>query len=409
MLRILRFAVTGLLALSGPAGIATAVAQGTQAPGDAPRPTILKMEPGATLGTQKPKATDTAKPKPRVIPVQGGSSSGASTATKSRKPPENDYEFCNQTSYVLSLSVGLKNGPTVHTRGWWPLNAGECRVFIKGPLSSNVYYSHAKTSFAHTGPIRVWGGKYKLCAGKGNFTSASAEGQNTCGPGYTQHDFARVETGGKPGWQTIFTENSQIKSLEQARIAGLQRLLMDVKLFDGAIDGVAGPKFNEAMTQARTAFGVSAGDQAGLYAKLLAEAARLQQSAGLTFCNRSQEMLWTAYGREVNGKKISRGWYVLMPEQCEKVIKEPLNEPYIYTYATLDKPDGPVVTGPNWTGTHIFCTKDGEFDFEDSTNCAGKGFTPSGFHKVSTDGRSLVMWDFEATTSTSTAEAAPSE
>ena len=393
MLRILRFAVTGLVVLSVLTGITPAFAQGTPAPEEAPRPTILKMDPGNTLGTQKPKPAATTKPKSRVIPVVGGSG-GTTPATKSRKPPENDYEFCNQTSFVLSLSVGLKSAPMVHTRGWWPLNAGECRVFIKGPLSSNVYYSHAKTNFAHTGPIRVWGGKYKLCAGKGNFQSMSAEGQDTCGPGYTQHDYARVETGGKPGWQTVFTENSQIKTLEQARIAGLQRLLTDVRLFDGAIDGVAGPKFNEAMTQARTAYGVSAGDQAMLYAKLFEAATRLQQSAGLTFCNRTQEMLWTAYGREVNGKKISRGWYVLMPEQCEKVIKEPLSEPYIYTYAVIDAPEGPQVSGPNWSGTHIFCTKDGEFDFDDSSNCGGKGFTPSGFYRVDTDGKALATHDF---------------
>jgi uncharacterized membrane protein len=385
--------MTGLVVLSVLTGITPAFAQGTPAAEEAPRPTILKMDPGNTLGTQKPKPAATTKSKSRVIPVVGGSG-GAAPATKSRKPPENDYEFCNQTSFVLSLSVGLKSGPMVHTRGWWPLNAGECRVFIKGPLSSNVYYSHAKTNFAHTGPIRVWGGKYKLCAGKGNFQSMSAEGQDTCGPGYTQHDYARVETGGKPGWQTVFTENSQIKSLEQARIAGLQRLLTDVRLFDGAIDGVAGPKFNEAMTQARTAYGVSAGDQAMLYAKLFEAATRLQQSAGLTFCNRTQEMLWTAYGREVNGKKISRGWYVLMPEQCEKVIKEPLSEPYIYTYAVIDAPEGPQVSGPNWSGTHIFCTKDGEFDFDDSSNCGGKGFTPSGFYRVDTEGSALATHDF---------------
>jgi uncharacterized membrane protein len=393
VLRIPRFAVTGLVVLTVLAGVAPASAQSTPAPAEAPRPTILKMDPGNSLGTQKAKPPETTKAKSRVIPVVGGSSSTA-PATKSRKPPENDYEFCNQTSFVLSLSVGLKSGPMVHTRGWWPLNAGECRVFIKGPLSSNVYYSHAKTHFAHTGPIRVWGGKHKLCAGKGNFQSMSAEGQDTCGPGYTQHDYARVETGGKPGWQTVFTESSQIKSLEQARVAGLQRLLTDVKLFDGAIDGVPGPKFNEAMTQARTAFGVGAGDQANLYAKLLTEAGRLQQSAGLTFCNRTQEMLWTAYAREVNGKKISRGWYVLMPEQCEKVIKEPLSEPFIYTYAVIDAPEGPQVSGPNWSGTHIFCTKDGEFDFDDSSNCGGKGFTPSGFFRVDTDGKAVASHDF---------------
>ena len=69
MLRILRFAVTGLVVLTVLAGIAPASAQGTPAPAEAPRPTILKMDPGNTLGTQKAKPPEGAKTKSRVIPV----------------------------------------------------------------------------------------------------------------------------------------------------------------------------------------------------------------------------------------------------------------------------------------------------------------------------------------------------
>jgi hypothetical protein len=68
------------------------------------------MDPGNSLGTQKAKPPETTKAKSRVIPVVGGSSS-TGPATKSPKAARERLRIlCNQTSFVLSLSVGLKSG-----------------------------------------------------------------------------------------------------------------------------------------------------------------------------------------------------------------------------------------------------------------------------------------------------------
>ncbi len=367
------------------APLTPAMGQSAATTNEAPRPTVLRMEPGNSLGASKPTASD--RPKVVAVPAKGA-------AGPSRPPPANDYEFCNQTSYVLSISVGLRMGSMVFTRGWWPLNAGECKVFIKGPLTSSVYFTHARSSFAHAGAIRVWGGKHKLCTGRGNFQATTSEDQ-PCGPGHNHQEFARVDTGGKPGWRTTLTESAQIRTLEQARLAGLQRLLRDLGLFDGAIDGVPGPKYTEALGQARTALGAG-GDAAALQSRLLAEATRLQQAAGLTLCNRSQEILYTAYGRESEGRKRSRGWYVLLPEQCEKVLKDALTEPFIYAFATLDNAPPNAPTGDNWRGTSVFCTREGEFDLDDAGNCGGKGYESSGFVQIPTEGRPGVVFEFRA-------------
>lgn len=353
------------------------------------------MTPGATLGTQPAKPGDTAggstNKRARIIPVTPGSPNAAgSTPARAPRTSPNDYTFCNQTSYTLLVAVGLQNGPMIFTRGWWPLPAGECKVVIKGPLNQNSYYSFARSSFAHAGPIRTWGGTHELCTGRVNFQASGTEG-SPCGPGYVSQGFAGVDTNGKAGWLTTLSEGPQIKGLDEARIAGLQRLLSDVGLFEGAIDGVAGPKFNEAMTQARTALGATSADSATLYAKLLAEATRIQASSGLTFCNRTQSIIWAAYGREAQGKQQSRGWYRLLPEQCEKVIKERLTEPSVYAFASVEKSEGVPET---WGGNKIFCTKDSSFDFEDSTNCSGKGFSANGFFQINTNGQSSVTFEF---------------
>ena len=357
------------------------------------RPVILQMTPGSKLGQPRPANQDAVKPqKPRIIPVSPNAQSGASavnSAARALKAAPNDYSFCNQTSYVLSIAVGLKTGPMIFTRGWWPLAAGECKVVIKGPLSQSTYYSFARSSFAHMGPIRTWGGTHNLCTGKVNFQASGGE-DSQCGPGYTPLGFAAIDIQGKSGWSTTLSESSKLKTSEDARIAGFQRLLFDIGLFEGAIDGVPGPKYSEAMTQARTA--LSAGpDNASLYAKLVAEATRLQAVSGLTFCNRTQTIIWTAYGREVQGKAQSRGWYRLLPEQCEKVIKERLVEPILYAFASVDKTDGLPQT---WGGNKIFCSSEASFDFDDSTNCSGKGFTGTGFFPIDTNGKTSVTFEF---------------
>jgi uncharacterized membrane protein len=355
------------------------------------------MTPGNKLGSQKPAATDTTGGKrARIIPVgparDNAVPGGASTGSAAPKTSPNDYTFCNQTSYVLSIAVGLQTGAMVFTRGWWPIPSGECKVVIKGPLNQPVYYSFARSSYAHNGPIRTWGGTHDLCTGKMNFQASSSEGA-PCGPGYVPQGFASVDTQGKSGWLTVLTEGSQFKSLPEARIAGMKRLLSDVGLFDGPIDGASGPKFTDAMNQARTALGAPGADTSVLFSKLHSEAIKLQTSAGLTFCNRTQSIIWTAYGRESQGRAQSRGWYRLMPETCEKVVRERLTEPFIYAFASAEKPEGTGVA-ESWGGTKIFCTKDASFDFEDSTNCGGRGSSSTGFFQINTNGQPSITFEF---------------
>lgn len=398
-------ALRHIVLLSGAALIAasTAFAQdGTSEaqPTTPARPIILPMTPGSELNKQPAKPATT--PRPRIITAPGTAPTGprptTTAPTNAVPPPErprnatSDYTFCNRTSYAASIAVGIRNGGLWLTRGWWTVMAGECKIVVKGPLSQATYYVFARSSFAHTGPVRTWGGTQTLCIGNGAF-QATSDGSDDCSAGYDPQGFAKVDTEGKSAWTTTLSEGggAVYKSLEQSRVAGLQRLLYDLGRFEGPIDGIPGPKFSEALTQVRTELGIGPMDQAGLYARLLAEATKAQAQAGLTFCNRTQDVIWTALGQVAQNKKVSKGWWRLQPGQCAKVVKDRLDDGPLFGFGVADRVEGIPET---WGGAEQFCTKDSSFEIDGVQDCAGSGFTATGFMKIETAGRSGLTFEF---------------
>ena len=369
---------------AGPAPAAPAAAEPA-------RPVTIPATPGASTATTPGAPSDKpAKPRSsraRVITIPGGTPEAELTAKH-----ESDYRFCNITSYELQLAVGIRQSSGFWaTRGWWPLPAGECRAVIKGKLSQSSYYTFARSSFAHAGPTHTWGGSQTLCTGKLQF-EATSDGSETCGPGLESQGFAKVETSGKPSWTTTLAESPGFKTLEQARIAGLQRLLADLGRYQGDIDGVQNAKFAEALAGARTALNIPPTDDAAtLYNKLHAEAMKASALLGLTFCNRTPEAVWAALARETSAKKVSLGWWHLQPGQCEKVIRDRLSERFVYAFAehapgeTNDKP---------WSGEFKFCTRPQSFEIEGAEDCQGRGFKTTGFLQIDTGGQQGVTFEF---------------
>ncbi len=351
-----------------------------------PRPVLIPMTPGASSAQPSDKPAKPARGHARLVTIPGGTPESELTAKH-----EADYRFCNVTSYELQLAVGIRQSSGFWaTRGWWPLPSGECRAVIKGRLSQSSYYTFARSSFAHSGPTRAWGGGQTLCTGKLQF-EATSDGSEQCGPGLEAQGFAKVETGGKTSWTTTLAESPGYKTLEQARIAGLQRLLADLGRYQGDIDGVQTPKFAEALAQARTAYAIALTDDATtLYNKLHAEAMKAQTALGLTFCNRTQDPVWAALARETQGKKVSQGWWHLQPGQCEKVIRDRLSERFVYAFA---EHSGEGADQP-WKGQFNFCTRSQIFEIEGAEDCEGRGFKKTGFLQIDTGSQPGVTFEF---------------
>lgn len=386
---VLRASVAGALFAAG-----VAWAQPTeQAPAAAEpaRPVLLPMTPGASTATAaQPSGDKPDKARPHGAKIVSIPTAGSPESELTAKH-DSDYRFCNLTSYELDVALGIRQSSGFWaTRGWWPLPPGQCRPIITGKLTQS-YYTFARSSFAHAGAIRTWGGTQTLCTGKQQRFEASSDGTDTCGPGLDPQGFAKVETGGKPSWTTTLSEGSTFKTLEQARIAGFQRLLSDLGQYQGDIDGVQSPKLVEALNAARTAYNIPATDDAAtIYNKLHEEAKKAQALLGLTFCNRTQDALWAALARETQGKKISKGWWHLQPGQCEKVIRDRLAERFIYAFAEHggDGQDKP------WTGDFDFCTRAQIFEIEGAEDCEGRGFRKTRFLQIDTQGQPGVTFEF---------------
>ena len=387
---VLRSSLAGALCAASVAFAQPTEPPPTPAPAPEPaRPVLIPMTPGSSTAAQpgdKPEKPRTRGAKIVSVPT-GGTPEGELTAKH-----DSDYRFCNLTSYELQVSVGIRQSSGFWaTRGWWPLPAGQCSTVIKGKLSQTSYFTFARTSFAHAGSIRTWGGTQTLCTGRGQF-EATSDGSDTCGPGLEAQGFAKVETGGKPSWTTTLAEGGAFKTLEQARIAGFQRLLADLGRYQGDIDGAQSPKFAEALAAARTAYGIPLTDDAAtLYNKLHEEAKKAQTALGLTFCNRTQDAVWAALARETQGKKISKGWWHLQPGQCEKVIRDRLSERFVYAFA--EHGGGEAADKP-WTGDFDFCTRAQIFEIEGAEDCEGRGFRKTRFLQIDTGGQPGVTFEF---------------
>ena len=171
----------------------------------------------------------------------------------------------------------------------------------------------------------------------------------------------------------------------------MQRLLSDLGRYQGDIDGVVTPKLTEALALARTAYSIPATDDvATIYGKLHAEAMKAQTALGLTFCNRTQDVVWAALARETQGKKVSKGWWHLQPGQCEKVIRDRLGERFVYAFAEHSGES----TDQPWKGLFNFCTRAQVFEIEGAEDCEGRGFKKTGFLQIDTGGQAGAIFEF---------------
>ncbi len=297
-------------------------------------------------------------------------------------PAQASLNLCNRTSYVLYAATAAETGNAVATNGWTRLAPGECRVAVQGDLAANAYFIHARTSLAHAGPARAWGGAASFCAREGNFAlTASASAQ--CDDDSFPLAFAQIDTHHMRAWTMTLTESPQIASLTDAQLAGLKRLLRDNHLKVGAIDGKpdkdAAASLAAFRTQMRMPPNASSAD---LFDALETDAMKMTAPAGYTICNDSKMPLWSAIAQKSGANFISHGWWKSAPGTCAKAITTPLATDKVFLYAQL--PNGkPIVTG-----AAQFCIAALAFDVQGNTRCKERGLQSAGFAETVTKGQS---------------------
>jgi uncharacterized membrane protein len=350
-------------------------------PAASPRSTVLPIRPSRGFWRiVSPERNAVGSIRPRlglalVLLVLGLMSLPAS------EPAQAALTLCNRTSYILYAATSAIQSPKTQTQGWTRIAPGECQVARKERLVAETYLVHARTSLAHSGPPRAWGGAYPVCVKDSDFTMQQAVTQPYCASDDTfPLPFAALDNHGQANWTMNFDEQPAV-SLTEAQLAGVKRLLKDNGYAIARIDGKPDKATGKALAdfRERMHFAADAGN-AELFTALEREARKKTAPAGYTVCNDGREPLLVALGQMENGTPSSQGWWTVEPGACAKAITAPLNSDAVYIMAQR-KSGGTLVSGPQ-----RFCTTMAAFEIRGNANCTARGFTQSGFAATRTRG-----------------------
>lgn len=316
-----------------------------------------------------------------------------------------DWEICNYTSYVVETAVGYRDGGQVWTEGWVRVRPGECTIALNRDLIPGEHYLYARSSDAHQGGRRIWADNVDLCVDEVEQTFAFSNGVRCEIVGASTRSFARI-TVDSANWQTALNEPQsggpgRRITQQNARAAGLQRLLSDAGYYDARrIDGIPGRRTENAISNFLRSIGRSRRpSDLELIDLLERQASATASSRGLTVCNRLSEdveanlPIWTALATRRGDAWESRGWWVLMPTECRILANIEMSDAEYYIYA--DRSQSVVNARPLVDGEESFCLTRGRFAINGRTRCTERGYTEGRFVRVDADDDAVTI-EFQA-------------
>jgi uncharacterized membrane protein len=290
-----------------------------------------------------------------------------------------ELTLCNRTSYQMDAAIGLEQRANVATRGWFRIDPGQCRQVVDGALDADMVYVHTRTPPVYGSAPLPQNGNADFCIREGDFEIANARG---C-PLSQQVRFSPARPSESPKGPVVNLAEEADYDDAQARLAGIQRLLVIAGYDAYPIDGVQGAKTQVALTRflSDRKLPADAPSNPNFFDKLL-EAARNPEGTGFTWCNDTHYTVMASLGIVEMGAIVTRGWYRINAGAC--VRPEVRGEPHrLYSYAeavdgngrTVKRGDAPLA----WGGDVALCTRDGKFELSDHKDCATRGLNSAGF------------------------------
>lgn len=308
-----------------------------------------------------------------------------------RRAAPSGWSLCNDTSYVLEAATGRPDGRAIIVQGWYRLRPGECQVAVAAPLVRGTYYLYARSSLAHRGGRRQWGGDATLCVEPTN--RFNFENPPQCEQmGLDARKFRRVNINRRESWRTSFAEATPYTPA-RAQAAGLQRLLSDAgyEVREGR-SGVDPRDVAAALAQFRAAARIAPNTAVNGYIDALETAARRRSGQlGLTLCNHTNARLWTAVARRRGDGWESRGWWPLSPGGCARTIDDTLNLESYYVSAIMESTDGDRVLA---SGSSSFCISPARFAILGRERCEDRYYDIGYFTRINTTGRQGLVVEF---------------
>jgi len=311
----------------------------------------------------------------------------------SSAPAYADLKLCNRMSYVVEVAIGIDDKAATATRGWFRIDPAACRVVAQGTLTADRILLNARALGVYGSSPIPQSGADTLCIAPDNFVIAAAR---QCRSGQTPAPFTQVNpTQTDDGNLVAYLAEDSEYDDEQARLAGIQRLLVIAGYDAAPIDGVDGPKTQAALAAFLKNRGLTPDIvPAPNFFTTMIEAVQSPSSTGLTWCNDTPHKIMAAVGTDDGKSVISRGWYRIDPGKClhPDVVGQPRQ---VFSFAeavdaenrTLKFKDKPL----NWGGTKQLCTRDSKFEINEQGNCGTRGLAVTGFAAVdmSSGGKTL--------------------
>jgi uncharacterized membrane protein len=311
----------------------------------------------------------------------------------SAEPAYADLKLCNRMSYVVEVAIGIDDKAAAATRGWFRIDPAACRVVVQGTLTADRILLHARALGLYgSSPIPQNGGD-TLCIAPDNFVIAAAR---QCRAGQTPAPFTQITpTATDDGNLVAYLAEDSEYDDEQARLAGIQRLLVIAGYDAAPIDGVDGPKTQAALAAFLKSRGMPLDiAQAPNIFTMMIAAVQAPSPTGLTWCNDTPHKVMAAVATDDGKTVTSRGWYRIDPGKClhPDVIGQPKQ---VFSFAeavdadnrTIKFRDKPL----NWGGARELCTRESKFEINEQGDCGSRGLTVSGFATVdmSSGGKTL--------------------
>lgn len=307
----------------------------------------------------------------------------ATTTLVSGTPARADLKICNRMSYVVEATIGIEDKTATATRGWFRIDPATCRVVAQGAITAERILLHARSLPVYGTSPAPQNGTDNLCVAPKDFVIAGRQ----CRSGQTAVPFTEIRPStDEDGNQVAYLAEGAEYDDEQARLAAIQRLLVIAGYDAAPIDGVDGPKTQNALASFLKARGLAADAvKTPNFFETMIAAVEQPSATGLTWCNDTPYRVMASIATD-DGKAItSRGWYRIEPGKClhPDVTGQPRR---IFSFAEAVDPTGRTIkinSRPlNWGGATVLCTREAQFEFTEQGDCGARGLASSGYARI---------------------------
>ena len=305
-------------------------------------------------------------------------------------PARADLQFCNKTSYVLDLALALEEKDAAATRGWLRVDPGACRTVLQGAITAEKVYVHARALAAYGPSPLPQAGHADFCIADGNFVIAAAKAcQSRSGQRLAR--FSQIKPSESEQGLTAYLREEADYDPAQARLAGIQRLLVVAGYDANPIDGLEGRKTAAALDAFLKERRLPADAVAGApFFQTMLDAMKAADGVGFSWCNETTYPVMAALGMDENGAVTTRGWYRVDAGKCVQP-DVPAKPSRLYSFAeAVDKEGQSLKRGDKlltWGGPMQLCTRDGRFEISEQKNCGAQGLTATGFAVIDMAGK----------------------